>query len=57
MPITRKLTTVGASRGVTLPASWLALIEKETGSPVKEILMEVNESIVIKPVTPKKGGI
>lgn len=57
MPILKKIITHGGSRGITLPSSWLSLIEKETGKPLKEVLMEVNDSIVIKPVTPQNGGI
>jgi len=55
MPIIRKLTTVGSSRGVTLPKSWIDHIEKTSGRKIKEIAMEVNGSITLSPVPePKK---
>ena len=49
MPIVRKITGHGGSRGVTLPASWINLIEKESGKKLTEVLMEVNGEITIKP--------
>jgi antitoxin component of MazEF toxin-antitoxin module len=54
MPIVRKITGHGGSRGVTLPASWINLIEKETGQKLREVLMEVNGEIRIRPVIEKK---
>jgi antitoxin component of MazEF toxin-antitoxin module len=49
IPILRKLTLHGGSRGVTLPASWISLIEAKTGKKLAAVLMEVNGSIIIKP--------
>lgn len=49
MPILRKITGHGGSRGVTLPASWISLIEAKTGKKLAAVLMEVNGSIIIKP--------
>lgn len=54
MPILKKVIAHGGSRGVTLPASWLALIEKQTGAPLTEVLMEVNCNITIKPMVERK---
>jgi hypothetical protein len=54
MPILKRVIAHGGSRGVTLPASWLALVEMQTGEPVKEVLMEVNGDITIKPIPTKK---
>jgi antitoxin component of MazEF toxin-antitoxin module len=56
MPLLRKIVLHGASRGVTLPSSWIALIERETGKKLTEVSMEVNGSITIKPVFEKKSA-
>jgi len=40
---------------VTLPSSWIALIEKQTGQPLKEVLMEIDGVIIIKPVLGKQA--
>ena len=49
MPILRKVIDHGDSRGVTLPASWIELIELESGKKLNEVTMEVSGSIIIKP--------
>jgi hypothetical protein len=54
MPILKKIITHGGSRGITLPSSWIALVEKETGQTLKEVLMEVDGNITITPVLEKK---
>ncbi len=53
MPIIRKVIQVGTSRAVSLPKSWLTLIERETGQPVKEVTMEVNGCLMIQAIKPK----
>jgi hypothetical protein len=57
MPILKKVINHGGSRGITLPASWLDLIEKENGKPVKEVLMEVDGAITIRPIIENKDGV
>lgn len=47
MPIIRKLVKVGNSRMVTIPPDWLEFYERETGQPVEEVLMELNNEITI----------
>ena len=54
MPIIRKVTTVGAARGITLPKSWLEWIERETGQEITEVALEVDKVITITPILPKK---
>jgi len=54
MPIVRKITGHGGSRGVTLPASWINLIEKETGQKLKAVLIDIDGLITIKPLIEKK---
>jgi hypothetical protein len=54
MPIMRKVTTVGEARGISLPKSWLDWIERETGQPLREVLLEIDRTITIIPLVPKK---
>lgn len=54
MPLIRKVMDSGTSKVVAIPPSWLRCIEKQTGQEVKEILMEVDGVIIIKPVIEKK---
>ena len=54
IPITRKLITVGASRGITLPKSWLNAYELQTGREITTIEMEIDGSIVIRPALARK---
>ena len=54
MPIIRKVIQVGTSRAVCLPKSWLELIERETGKTIKEVTVEVNEALIIRPILQEK---
>jgi antitoxin component of MazEF toxin-antitoxin module len=54
MPIIRKVTTVGAARGITLPKSWIECIERETGQKLKEVMLEVNKTLTVTPVLQRK---
>ena len=54
MPIIRKVTTVGASRGITLPKSWLEWIERESGQEITEVTVEIDKVLTIQPVLNKK---
>ena len=53
MPIIRKLTTVGDSKGITLPKSWIENAEQEAGKKIVAIAMEVNHIITLRPVFAK----
>lgn len=53
MPIIRKVTTVGAARGITLPKSWIDYIERKTGEKLTEVLLEINDVLKVIPVTEK----
>jgi antitoxin component of MazEF toxin-antitoxin module len=48
------LTTVGDSRGITLPKSWLESAEEEAGKRIVAIALEVNHVITIAPVFERK---
>jgi len=54
LPIIRKVLQHGNSRAVSLPKSWLDLIERETGKTIKEVTVEVNGVLTIQPIIPKK---
>jgi antitoxin component of MazEF toxin-antitoxin module len=47
MPIIRKLIKVGDSKAVTIPSSWIEEIERRTGKPITEVMMELNGAITI----------
>jgi len=49
MPIIRKVTVVGASKGITLPKSWIEWVEKETGQKLTKVLLEIDRTITIIP--------
>lgn len=49
----RKVIQVGTSKAVSLPKSWLELIERETGKPLKEVTLEVNENLIVRPLAPR----
>jgi hypothetical protein len=50
MPLIRALTDSGTSKVVTIPASWLKYNEKKKHKKIIAIAMEVNGSIVLKPI-------
>jgi hypothetical protein len=54
LPLVRKIVSNGSSRGVNLPASWIAFIEKESGQPLKEIVMDVCGNVIT--IRPAKKG-
>jgi hypothetical protein len=48
MPMLRKVVLIGGkARGVVLPSSWLACIEREMGHKLKEVKLEVDGNITI----------
>jgi antitoxin component of MazEF toxin-antitoxin module len=53
MPIIRKVIGVGGSKAVSIPRSWLELIERETGQKVTEVAMEVDRVLTISPILQK----
>ena len=57
MPLKRPIFKIGGSRAITLPKSWLELIERETGKPVKEIAMEVDGKLTIEPILPEQDKL
>ena len=42
----RKLTVVGCSRCVSLPAAWLVAEEKRIGHPIKHIVLTISERTI-----------
>jgi hypothetical protein len=54
MPILRKLTVVGDSRGITLPKSWIENAEQTEGKKIIAIALEVNGCITLNPIFEKE---
>ena len=50
MPIERRIVRVGSSRAVTIPSSWIELLEKKHKAKVEGVAMEINTAIIIKPI-------
>jgi len=55
MPIIRRVTTVGAARGITLPKSWLEYLERRYGVKIREVAIEVDEKLTIIPIISNEG--
>jgi antitoxin component of MazEF toxin-antitoxin module len=53
MPIIRSIFTIGNSKAVTIPKSWLTNAEDQTGRKIIALAMEVNGAIILKPVFEK----
>jgi len=54
MPLIRKIIQVGTAKAVSLPAEWLRWVERETGITPREVAIEVDRVLTIKPVLPQK---
>jgi antitoxin component of MazEF toxin-antitoxin module len=50
MPLIQKIIQIGDSRAVTIPASWLAYYERQKGQTIKEVAVEVNGKLTIRPI-------
>jgi antitoxin component of MazEF toxin-antitoxin module len=51
MPIIRKVIKAGPnSFAVTLPKTWLELLERQTGEKITEVTLEVDGKITIEPL-------
>jgi antitoxin component of MazEF toxin-antitoxin module len=53
-PIIRKVVAVGDSKGITIPKSWLDFVERECGSTIEEVAIEVDKVLIVSPILPKK---
>jgi antitoxin component of MazEF toxin-antitoxin module len=50
LPIIRKIIQVGTSRAVSIPKSWLTYYERKSGCSIKEVTVEVNGRLIIRPI-------
>jgi len=50
MPVKRKVIIIGDSRGITIPKSWLELVEKQIGQRLEHVAMEIDSSLTIVPM-------
>jgi len=48
MPIPRKVIRIGGGRYIAIPPAWLEYHEKKSGKPIEELLMELNNSIILR---------
>jgi len=48
MPIPRKIVKIGGGRYIAIPPAWLEYHEKKSGKPIEELLMELNNSIILR---------
>jgi antitoxin component of MazEF toxin-antitoxin module len=53
LPITRKVTPVGESRGITFPKNWLEMEEQKHGKMIKVSIEEKDGSLLITPIFEK----
>jgi len=56
MPVIRKIVKIGNAKGITLPKDWFEWLKREYGEEPKEILMEIDREIRIKPIFSKRRG-
>jgi len=49
MPIIRKIINFGTCKAITLPISWLRFFEKELGTQIKYVAIEVDKKLIIEP--------
>jgi len=50
VPIVRKVFEIGDSKAITLPKSWLKYYEEKAQHEIREVEIEVNRELKIKPV-------
>jgi antitoxin component of MazEF toxin-antitoxin module len=55
MPLIQKVIQVGDSRAVTIPKSWLTYYERQSGQCIKEVSLEVNGTLIIRPIIENKS--
>jgi len=54
IPLIRKLVKLGNSQAITLPASWLKYLEKQTGQKIKSVAVEVDGVLKVAPIIEKE---
>lgn len=54
MPIVRKVMNLRTSKAICLPKSWLEYAERESGSKITEVAIEVDRILTITPILPEK---
>jgi antitoxin component of MazEF toxin-antitoxin module len=50
MPLIQKVIQIGDSRAITIPKSWLTYYERQSGNIIKEVSVEVNGKLIIRPI-------
>jgi hypothetical protein len=54
LPIIRKVISVGAAKGITLPISWFRYNEEKLGHTITMVIIEINKEIKVLPYIPSK---
>jgi len=54
MPIIRKVITLKTAKAVCLPKSWFDYYERQFGAEIKEVAIEVNNVLKIRPIFQEK---
>jgi antitoxin component of MazEF toxin-antitoxin module len=55
LPLIQKVIQIGDSRAVTIPKSWLTYYERQSGHSIKEVSVEVNGKLIIRPIFKEEG--
>ncbi len=53
MPIIRKIFEIGNSKAICIPKDWIEFYEKETGTHIEAVAIEVNRILKVKPIIEK----
>ena len=56
MPIIRKVITLRTAKAVCLPKSWFDYYERQFGAEIKEVAIEVNNVLKIRPIFPREAN-
>jgi len=54
VPIVRKIILLGNSKVITIPKTWLELLEQQHGQNIDSVTIEVNGALVVKPLLKEK---
>ncbi len=55
MPLIKRVIQVGDSHAVTIPKTWLEYYERQSGQKIREVAVEVNGKLVIRPILEKEA--
>jgi antitoxin component of MazEF toxin-antitoxin module len=57
IPLIRKIVQVGNAKAITIPKGWLVYWQRKTNTPIVEVGIEVDGTLIVTPILPiKKSG-